>query len=289
MHTSQRRAHSLLQARMEVLNSHTSLSDPRLRSRFSTVPRQATQRSRLLRSRLRPRRVMTLGVCLAGWICCLPISKQGLGNIQPRHLVHLVMVTLLLRKNPRTCTLSTTANSKKRKLLVATVADDSDGTPTLATVSSLMIHGLFRPSRTKYHSNRTILGQSSKPMLLHNPKLQSKITLSQPLLFILRILTSSSSSPISRSRSSSTISRSSSSTISRNISHSHSTSHSSNSIMAQATARQDKRRTRMLSRSLCSSNMAPATMALVFPLSSSSMLLSSRSTSKRLLRTRTNS
>ena len=287
MHTSQRRAHSLPQARMQVLNSHTSLSDPRLRSRFSTVPRQATQRSRLLRSRLRPKRVMTLGVCLAGWICCLPISKQGLENIQPRHLVHLVMVTLLLRKNPRTCTLSTTANSKKRKLLVATVADDSDGTPTPATVSSPMIHGLFRPSRTKYHSNRTILGQSSKPMLLHNPKLQSKITLSQQLLFILRILTSSSSSTISRS-SSSTISRSSS-TISRNISHSHSTSHSSNSIMAQATARQDKRRTRMLSRSLCSSNMAPATMALVFPLSSSSMLLSSRSTNKRLLRTRTNS
>ena len=286
MHTSQRRAHSLPQARMEVLNSHTSLSDPRLRSRFSTVPRQATQRSRLLRSRLRPKRVMTLGVCLAGWICCLPISKQGLENIQPRHLVHLVMVTLLLRKNPRTCTLSTTANSKKRKLLVATVADDSDGTPTLATVSSPMIHGLFRPSRTKYHSNRTILGQSSKPMLLHNPKLQSKITLSQPLLFILRILTSSCS-PISRSRSSSTISRSSSS--SSTISHSHSTSHSSNSIMAQATARQDKRRTRMLSRSLCSSNMAPATMALVFPRSSSSMLLSSRSTSKMLLRTRTNS
>ena len=288
MHTSQRRAHSLPQARMQVLNSHTSLSDPRLRSRFSTVPRQATQRSRLLRSRLRPRRVMTLGVCLAGWICCLPISKQGLENIQPRHLVHLVMVTLLLRKNPRTCTLSTTANSKKRKLLVATVADDSDGTPTLATVSSPMIHGLFRPSRTKYHSNRTILGQSSKPMLLHNPKLQSKITLSQPLLFILRILTSSSSSPISRSRSSSTISRSSSNS-SRNISHSHSTSPSSNSIMAQATARQDKRRTRMLSRSLCSSNMAPATMALVFPRSSSSMLLSSHSTSKRLFRTRTNS
>ena len=169
---------------------------------------------------------MTLGVCLAGWICCLPISKQGLRNDQLRHLVHTVIVTLILRKNPRTCMLSTTASSKKRKHLVATVEDDMDRTPTPATVSSLMIHGLSRLLSTKHHSNRTILGQSSKPMLLHNLKLQSKITLSRPLLFILRIPTSINSSSSSSN---------SSSTISRNISHSHSTC--SNSLMAQATAR----------------------------------------------------
>ena len=171
--------------------------------------------------KLPPKIKMILGEYLAGWICYLP--KRDIQGLETHH------ITLLLRKNPRTSTMSTSANSKRRSNLVAAGAVISNRTPTKVTVSSLMIRGLSSNNHSSHSSNLTIpgmprhishsnrmflpsnlmtLGQSSsKLMLLRNLKL------SKLLLCTRKILTKISSSRCISSISSSSISSSSFSSI----------------------------------------------------------------------------